>query len=211
MTATGWPVEDVSQRLYDELEPLSGSDPTSGWPLLAFIDAIGQMFQSGADLVQDGPNGEPGWSIILDINRIPDAGLPWLAQFIGLAFFQGITADQQRQQIRDHTNWARGTPASIINAVRLFLTGTQTVQLAERNPDNWSFNVTIWTAEAPADTSTTSPLVTYVNKYAKPAGLKWTLSVNPGTPPATTYSVIYTRGDTYGSMYSSFTTYADIH
>ena len=174
MSSYGWSIEDVSQRLYDQLQPLAGSDPTSGWPLLAFIDAIGQMFQDGADLVQDGPNGEPGWSIVLDINRIPDVGLPWLAQFSGLHFFQGITAAQQRQQMRDHVNWSRGTPASIINAIRLFLTGTQTVQLTERSPDNWSFAVIIWTSEAPADTSSTSPLVRYVNQFAKPAG-RWRL------------------------------------
>jgi hypothetical protein len=212
MSSYGWPVEDVTERLYDQLEPLTGAEARLGWPLLAFIDAIGLMFQDTADLVQDGPNGEPGWSIVLDINRVPDVGLSWLAQFIGMHFYTGITTDQMRQQIRQHVTWGRGTPASIISAVRLFLTGTQTVILAERDSTPYHFTVTIWAAEAPADTSPTSALVSYVNKFAKPAGLAWTLVVNPGTPPALTYDQIYTtNGWTYLNIYNQFQTYADIH
>ena len=209
MSSYGWPVEDVTQRLYDNLYPLTGNEAHSGWPLLAYIDAIGQMFQDGADLVQDGPDGEPGWSIVLDINRCPDVGLPWLGQLLGMHFYTGITYDQMRQQIRDHVSWQRGTAASILAAVRLFLTGTQTASIAERDTGPYHFTVTILAAEAPADTSPTSPLVMYVNEFAKPAGLTWTLVV--GTPPPTTYLIIYNRGDTYDSMYSSFQTYNDIH
>jgi hypothetical protein len=208
---TGWPVKDVSQRLYDGLEPVAAADQSLGWPLLAFVDTLGQMLQGAADLCEDGPNGEPGWSIILDIDRVPDAGLDYLGQFIGMHFYTGITPNQKRQQIRDRVSWQRGTPASIIAAVRLFLTGTQTVQLSERDSSPYHFNVAIWTTEAPTDTSSTSPVVRYVNQFAKPAGLQWTLTVNPGSPPSITYGGIYTRGDTYSSIYTTFQTYADIH
>jgi Phage tail protein (Tail_P2_I) len=207
---TGWPVKNVTQRIYDALEPIAGPDVKGGWPLLAYIDAIGRMFQDAADLVQDGENGEVGWSIVLDIDRIPDAGLDWLAQFLGIRFYVGSDVATKRQQIRDHISWQRGTPAQVAASVRLFLAGTKTVQMNERNPTPYSFAVIIWAAEAPADTSPTSPLVQYVNAYAKPAGLKWTLTVNPGSPPATTYAAIYTRGDTYGVIYNSFQTYGDI-
>lgn len=208
MSSYGWPIQDVTQRLYDALQPLSRSDSLYGWPLLAFVDAIGQMFQPAAILVEDGDNGEPGWSIVLDIDRIPDAGLDWLGQFLGMHFFQGITAATKRQQIRDHVSWQRGTPASIIAAVRLFLTGTGTVQLGERDSSPYHFNVTIWAAEAPASTAN---LIAYVNQYAKPAGLQWTLTVNPGTPPSLTYSQIYIATWTYNYVYTQFQTYADIH
>ena len=208
MTATGWPVKDVTQLIYDSLEPVSRADPSLGWPLLAYVDTIGGMFQEVADIVEDGPDGEPGWSILLDVNRCPDAGLPWLAQFIGLHFYIGLDASTERQQIRDHVNWQRGTPASIIAAVRLFLTGTRTVQLSERDLDAYHFDVTIWAAEAPSDTST---LIRYVNTFAKPAGLQWTLTVDAGTPPPLTYLDIWNAGWDYLYMYNSFQTYNDIH
>jgi hypothetical protein len=207
---TGWPVKSVTQRVYDALEPVAGSDVRSGWPLLAYIDALGLMFQKASDLVEDGDNGEPGWSIILDIDRVPDEGLDWLAQFLGITFYVGMDDATKRQQIRGHASWQRGTPAQIALSIGLFMTGTKTVQLTERNPTPYSFQVIIWATEAPADVSQTSPLVRYVNAYAKPAGLKWTLTVNPGPPPATTYAAIYTRGDTYGYLYNSFQTYGDI-
>lgn len=205
---TGWPVKDVTQRIYDAVSPLATPDPDSGWPLLAYINALGEMFQDGADLMENGPNDEPGWSIILDIDRIPDVGLPYLAQFIGMHFYTGITYSTMRQQIRDHISWQRGTPASIQAAVRLFLTGTQTVQMTERDTSPYHFNVAIWASEAPASTVA---LVAYVNQFAKPAGLQWTLTVNPGSPPSVTYSQIYVRGDLYSTIYTNYQTYADIH
>jgi len=205
---TGWPVSELTQRMYDQLEPLAGADSSVGWPLLAYIDTLGRMLLPGAILVENGPNDEPGWSIVLDINRIPDEGLDWLGQFIGMHFFQGVTATTKRQQIRDKVGWQRGTPASIIAAVRLFLTGTGTVQFAERDSSPYHFNVTIWASEAPADTST---IIRYVNQYAKPAGLQWTLTVNPGSPPSLTYSQIYTATWLYSYIYNQFQTYADIH
>jgi hypothetical protein len=208
MTDTGWPVNDVTQRIYDGLEPVSKPDPALGWPLLAYINAMGEMFQPAADLIENGPNGEPGWSIILDIDRIPDEGLPYLAQYLGMHFYQGITANTMRQQIRDHISWQRGTPASIFAGVRLFLTGTQTVQLTERDTSAYHFNVAIWASEAPADTT----LITrYINQFAKPAGLQWTLTVNPGTPPSLTYLQIYNDLWTYQYIYDNFQTYGDIH
>jgi hypothetical protein len=210
MTATGWPVKDVTQRIYDQIAPLAWADPTTGWHTLSFVNAIGEMFQDIADLVQDGPHREVGWSIVVDIDRVPDEGLGWLAQFLGIRFFVGVDAPTRRQQIRDHISWQRGTPASILAAVSLFLSGTKTVQMTERNGSPYRLQVIIWSSEAPADTSATSPMIRYINAYAKPAGIVMSLTVNPGTPPATTYSAIYTRGDSYGLLYTNYQTYADV-
>jgi hypothetical protein len=207
MSEYGWPIKDVTQRIYDNLEPLSKPDESLGWPLLAFVNTMGEMFQPAADLCEDGPNGEPGWSVVLDINRVADEGLDYLAQFLGLHFYIGIDAPTKRQQIRDHVSWQRGTVDSILAAVRLYLTGTKTVQLSERDTSAYHFNVTIWQAEAPADTTA---LVAYVNKFAKPGGLWWTLTVNTGTPPPLTYKDIYDPGWTYKFIYDTFETYGDI-
>jgi hypothetical protein len=204
----GWDIKDVTQRIYDNLEPLSKPDESLGWPLLAFVNTMGEMFQPAADLIEDGPNGEPGWSIIVDINRVPDEGLDYLAQFLGLHFYVGIDALTKRQQIRDHVSWQRGTYASIIAAIRLFLIGTKTVILTERDTDAYHFAVRIWQAEAPADTSA---LIRYVNTFAKPGGIQWTLTVDPGTPPALRYIDIYDPGWTYKYIYDTFETYGDIH
>jgi len=206
MTDTGWPVKDVTQRIYDAVSPLAGPDLGLGWPLLTFVNSMGEMFQTAADLVEDGPNGEPGWSIILDIDRAKDEGLDFLGQFIGMHFYTGIDAATKRQQIRDKISWQRGTPKSIIAAVRLFLTGTKSVVLQERDTGPYHFQVTVQTAEAPADTTS---LVSYVNRFAKPAGLQWTLVV--GTAAPSTYGTIYNRGDLYADLYATFQTYNDVH
>src|SRR4029077_17298674 len=102
MTATGWPVKDVTQRIYDQIAPLAWDDPTTGWHTLVYVNAIGEMFQDVADLVENGPHNEVGWSIILDIDRVTDVGLDWLGQFLGIRFFVGVDVATKRQQIRDH-------------------------------------------------------------------------------------------------------------
>jgi hypothetical protein len=192
--------------MYGQMTPVQNAEVQTGYALLIFLGAIGQTLQDLDYLAHAPDASHPVWFNLIDLDAVPDAGVPWLGQFIGIRAAPGLTVAQQRQQIRDHISWQRGTPAAIASGVRLFLTGTQTVQIAERDTGPYHFTITINTAEAPADTTA---LVNYVNNFAKPAGLTWTLVV--GTAPPATYGSIYTRGDTYITMYQSFQTYNDVH
>jgi len=194
-----------AQAMYDQMAPVQNAEVQTGYALLIFLGAIGQTLQD-LDYLSHAPDAaHPVWFNLIDLDAVPDVGIPWLGQFIGIRAAPGLTAAQQRQQLRDHISWQRGTPAAIAAGVRLFLTGTQTVQIAERDTGPYHFTITIATAEAPADTTA---LVNYINQFAKPAGLTWTLVV--GTAPPATYNTIYQRGDTYITMYQSFQTYNDV-
>jgi len=76
-------LESYAQRLYDDLAPLHEDDANEGFTLKKLVGALGAPHQLMDDLVQEGPNGEPGWSVILDADRVPAYALPWLAQFVG--------------------------------------------------------------------------------------------------------------------------------
>jgi hypothetical protein len=74
--------------------------------LTNFIGALSQAYQQMDDLA----HSDPPWSVLLDINNVPDEGLAWFGQFVGTIVNPNLSFDQQRQQIRDRAGWQRGTP-----------------------------------------------------------------------------------------------------
>ena len=78
------------------------------------------------------PLPQPGWSIMLDVNRAPAQGLPYLAQWVGERLPVGIAEDDARNWIRSTPNRFRGTPAATAHAVQRHLVGTKSVFTAER-------------------------------------------------------------------------------
>jgi hypothetical protein len=98
-----------------------------------YLGGIGTFFQEIEDLVADTPDGDPGWSIIVDGDRIPAKGLDWLAQFVGIRIDYGIDTDP-RQQVKSHDNWGRGTPQSMIGPASHWLPDGTRMYVSERNP-----------------------------------------------------------------------------
>jgi len=113
-----------------------------------YLQALARVYQPVADLAEDGVNGEPGWSQILDIDRAPFVALPWLAQFIGARIPPDVTTDlATRNYIKDQPGWKRGSPSAIISAAKLGLTGTKSVTLIERNSSPYHFLVVTLASE----------------------------------------------------------------
>jgi hypothetical protein len=118
--------------LYDALAPLATLDGQADWHLAHYCGALGAMFQPVADVARDTADG-PGWSAVLDLDRCPDAWLPWLAQFVGVTVLAGSTPDAMRDRIGRTDGFKRGTPEAIRAAAQATLTGNQTVTFRERD------------------------------------------------------------------------------
>ena len=119
-------------------------DTANGYPWLTWLEGSGSILQTIDDLARDDASGNPGWSILLDVNRCPTAYLPWLAQCVGVRFTSTQISDaQQRAAIRTPTGFARGTPAAIIAAAAPFLASGFSVKLIERTPDPYSYTVQV--------------------------------------------------------------------
>lgn len=144
-------------RLLEQLAPFQTIDNSGHFYILC--DAIGAMFQPVEDLASDGPNGEPGWSILLDIDRIPAAYLGYLAQFVGVRLVNGLDDAAQRERVRSCGGFNRGRPASIVAAAKQSLTGNQNVILVERDGSPWRYTVITFTDETPDQTQTLSDLM----------------------------------------------------
>jgi hypothetical protein len=169
-----------------------------------FLDAIGAAFEQMDALVF--PNGQSQWSTLLDLDLIPDEGLPWFGQFTGTLLNPGQDDTEQRNQIRNNNGWRRGTVDSIIYAVRPLLTGTQTVHITERDTSAYHFQVVTYTVETPD-----SNLVNLAIIEAKPAGLQFTYNVIAGTPTAATYEALYLDDPFYSDVYAEEQTYQDVY
>jgi hypothetical protein len=123
-------MDALAQDIYDYITAVV---PDTNGDLATYVGALGDvLFQEVDDYAAEGPNGERGWSILLDIDRIPDKGLPWIAQFVGVDLPDGISAVDQRTLIADTAAWKRGTVDALRGAVKPYLTGSKNVLIRER-------------------------------------------------------------------------------
>lgn len=105
-------------------------DTTGDFQILA--RGLGAMFAEVESYAAD-TDDVVGWQPIWDVDIAPHNALPWLAQVVGERVPSGATDEQARALIRAAPNQDRGTPLSIVNAVKQCLTGTQIVGMKERS------------------------------------------------------------------------------
>ena len=181
------------------LGPWGAADSDStGWALLRVLDAIlgASQLQDVDDWARDDPaTGAPGWSSWMDPALAPSVALPWLAQFVGVVLSANLTDAQQRSAIQQMQGFQRGTPAAMIAAAQLHLTGTKTVVLTERSTDAYHLKVTTYLAETPTPDAVLAALLTL-----KPAGIVLTYVVQEGLSWAGATGTWATHPETWGSL-----------
>jgi|SRR5215472_5234477 len=140
-----------------------------GSDLTSYLDSLGdplfQVVQDWSSDTDDVPS-KPGYSILVDANRVPDVAIPWLAQFVGTPITTGMPPAQQRTQLTGLGTWKRGTVAALQAAPLPFLTGSKTVIVKERDTDPYHLQVMTYANETPNSATVLAALLTQ-----KPAGL----------------------------------------
>jgi hypothetical protein len=130
--STAPPLDSFAQELYDRLEPLQYAEAEHDYALRKFCAALGVPFQQVEDLARDQvveppPGGfsqrvvHPGWSVLLDIDRVPDEALAWLGQFVGVPLNPDLDSAGNRERIKTTEGWKRGTVGSIVGAAKSVL------------------------------------------------------------------------------------------
>jgi hypothetical protein len=195
-------LDSFAALLYDALAPLAALDGQADWHLAHYCGALGVMFQPVADVARDTPDG-PGWSAVLDLERCPDAWLPWLAQFVGVTIPGGSTPDAARAWIQSTDGFKRGTPAAMRGAVTRTLTGNHTVYFREREGgDPYLLEVVTLTKETPDPAATLAALIA-----AKPGGIVLQYRTITGWD----YQQLTTAGpDPYSALAAVYPTYYDL-
>lgn len=186
-----------ADNLYDALEPVAWQDAFYGYALAHYCASLGAMFQPVEDLARDTEDG-PGWSAVLDLDRCPDAWLPWLAQFVGVTIPAGLTPAEQRAWITGTDGFARGTPAAIRNAAAATLTSSKTVVLRERDTSPYRLEVVTYEAETPDPAATQRAILAQ-----KPAGIVLSYRVQAGAD----FQGVKAHFATYAALRSAYPTY----
>lgn len=165
-------VSKTTLELWNSLGPWQQADAT--YLLLALCDSLGYQYDETEQYTRDDAS-HTGWGQLLDVNVCPAVALPWLAQFAGVALAPNMTEAQQRAAIHAQNGSKRGTLGAIVSAVQnAGLTGTQRVDVYERTPDPYSFEVVTYLGETPGGASgavATAILALLTSPLVKPAGL----------------------------------------
>lgn len=169
--------DSFAQEILDTLTPML-YDPATA-PLTSYVEGLSSVFQLIEDWASD-TDTAVGWSLLVDVDRCPSEALPWLAQLVGVRLTGGLSAADQRQQIKSLANWKRGTPAAIEAAPAPYLTGTKTVILRERYDGSGNdapayLEVITYTSET-ADAVAAEAAI----RAQKPAGLILTYNIIDG-------------------------------
>lgn len=233
-------VGNFAEGLYSQFpQSIQDIDSKNNYHLLIFCGGIGQAFQQQDTLAHiDGIH--PQWSILLDIDRIPDEGVPWLGQFVGVTVDLSLPISDQRQQIRDHVGWQRGTVDTLKKAVGRFLTGTKTVDVIERDSSPYHFTVNTYSTETPAEitlqnlyddyltfeafyeaydsfesywlTDPRAYILEVILAYSKPAGLQFDFTVTAGSPGSVkTLQAVWIDYDTFQELLEANETFQNVY
>lgn len=219
-------VAAATTEIYNDLgapfAEFGAGDAFNGYPLLRFLDGIGQLLQRGDDLsFDDLSTGAPGWSVLLDPTRCPAYALPWLAQFVGVRFDpeSQVTAAAQRQALLAEQPWQRGTVAAIQAAAAQWLQAGQQALVYERDTGPYHFSVVLRLgALAPAtfaQTAATYP--TFADRtaarstFATPAypQAQVAAAITGAKPAGLTYSLSIVAGPTFAQTLTGLPTFAD--
>lgn len=143
--------------------------------LPVYLSSQASIFELVEEYASDGDNGEIGYSLLVDGNRVPDEAVPWLAQFVGVRLTTGLSVADQRSQLLGLGNLKRGTIAALQAAPVPYLTGSQSVVVHERDTSAYHFEVVTLGSETPDSDLVLAALLTQ-----KPAGLVMSYVVNVG-------------------------------
>jgi hypothetical protein len=128
-------------------------DPNTDLEL--YIAAVSSMFEQSEDAVRDG-QGNPPFSMMFNPDICPVSALPWLGQFVGVQPEKQSQFEsdddyyaRQRQRIKDHLGFARGSAAAMLAAAGNYLTGNKTVLFRERDGSPYHLTVVTRTSETP--------------------------------------------------------------
>ena len=153
----------VEDHLASELSPILSPH------LDEYVSATAKMFEEielySTDQGDDWDT--EAYSIMLDIDRAEEKGLPYLSCYVGVELPVGAGETEARSLIRAQKAAKRGTPADIIDTAQRTLTGTKYVRLVERTDGNaYRATVITRTSETPDPAATQSAI-----DSVKPAGI----------------------------------------
>lgn len=150
---THYDPDAVGKELYQMFLPVVDAFGDNG-DLLNMCRGFGKMLQPIDNVAKDGPNGEPGYSQILDPERAPVEWLPWLGQWVGYFVTPQTSTEteaqwevRERAYITKKSAHRRGTNARLIEEVQSYLNDPKQVFLWNRATTAHKMTLFYYTAQ----------------------------------------------------------------
>jgi hypothetical protein len=198
----------MAEELYARLEPFHSwhyedkevTDEELGWPLFIYWGLLVKVgWQEIDDLSRDSDAGS-GWSTIVDLERIPDKGLPYISQYTGVELPQTVTPAEARELIASPEGHRRGTPTAMRSAGLRTLTGAAPTLILNEHVGGNAYRVGAVTFLA----ETPDPVATFTAmSLQKP----WWILLTHEVVDAFGYTVIQLAFDDYGQVQAHYPDY----
>lgn len=187
----------VAQRV---LDALGDAFRAQGGPVLEdLVDGLAAPLNDAASRLT--VTGR-GWPAAFDLDETPDP--TWLGAIMGSRVPAGLTVDQAREYVRSRPYWRRGTPAAMTAAVATLLTGSQRVDLIERDGSPWRLTVRVYSGETPDGVTVDD--IAAAAATQKPVGIVLTAEI---VDTATLAHFAAEHGPTYSDVAADFPTYEE--
>jgi hypothetical protein len=185
-------------RLREQLAPLAPADEAHGHAATFLVAAVAR---TGDQLDAIAHDGEVPWATLMDATVAPDWALDWLGQFAGVRLPPSLSSEARRTRVLETDGRRRGTLAALIGAARQSLTGTQHVEVIEREGgDAYALRVITYADETPNPAQTLADLL-----QQKPAGLVLIHEVRTGQ----TWDQAESRSTTWNDARVMYATWND--
>lgn len=180
--------------------------------LNVYLHGIALMYKQVDDISRDGPNDEPGWSQIFDLNRAKTEWLPWTGQLVGYPV-PAQPSDQsledydanQRERIITRSAYRRGEISMLFDVIREQLNPPQRVTIVERD-NNDAYAIAVYIVND--DIATSQAEIRRAALAQKVAGL--VMNVTFFNASDKTYDVLRVITTTYQGVINTYPTYQDI-
>jgi hypothetical protein len=202
---------------YENLTPVAKIIVDKVWPMMhsssynvdlaTLIQGVSILLDELYFYVGEGPNGEVGWSALVDLARAPTKGLPWLSQLAGVVLAaQGSRSDatydtESRAAIATTSGQRRGRPSAMIAAAQASLTGDKRVILRERFGGAYLAEIITFTSETPDPVRTEADI-----RAQKPGGIILTYTRLTGED----YEILYSNNLDYDHVKTTYATYEGV-
>lgn len=190
-------VSAVAELMYAALGPLRAPDEANNWHLLKFVASVADRLGQIEDIARDTEDG-PGWSALMDPDRVPSNALGFLGQFVGVELLTGLDDASQRLRIKGTAGFKRGSLGALEDAARQTLSGGRQVLVFERDTSPYHVTVRTYGAETPNPALTEAAV-----RAQKPGSLVLVYQVASGA----TYAQLDTGFTTYAATDAAFGTY----
>jgi hypothetical protein len=169
-------VTPTTEIAHASMGPWARADADTDWQLLRFLEAALRPLDTLEQIARDTPDGDPGWSSVLDVDRAPVGWVEWLGQMVGVTMPPGLADAEQRDAVRDASGWRRGTLGAITAAAQLLLTGTKRATVVERYGANpYALYVATYAGQTADPTAVEASI-----RLVKPGGITLTYEVIAG-------------------------------